>query len=716
MAKSHGDFSYTQDRELSWLRFNERVLEESRDPEVPLYERLKFVSIFTSNLDEFFMIRVGSLFDMALLKEEHVDNKTGLTPKEQLANIFKAVPPLCKQKDKSFSEIEERLRQHDIYNLHVKELENSEKKYIEKYFKNYILPILSPQVVDSHHPFPHLENKALYIAVMLKDKGGSTYGIIPVPASLPKVIFLPGSSVRYILTEQVILEHASQVFDMYDIADKAVISITRNADISPEDESFEIDDDFRQRMRKVLKKRARLAPVRMEIQGDVDTPLAEYFCERLGLRKEQVFRSKSPLNMGYVYSLQDKFPQTTLNRITYQPFEPQPSRSLNRAESVTSQVLRHDVLLFYPYEQMDPFLQLIRESANDPNVLSIKITIYRLASKAKLIEYLAQAAENNKDVTVLMELRARFDEESNINWSERLEEAGCQVIYGFEGFKVHSKICLITRRDKGNIQYITQVGTGNYNEKTAKLYTDLCLMTANQEIGTDAAVFFKNMAIANLDGSYNRLLVAPHSLKNALLDCIDEEIAKAKAGQPAKMILKMNSITERKLIDKLAEASQAGVQIQMIVRGICCIVPHVPGKTYNIDIISIVGRFLEHPRIYVFGAGEDPKIYIGSADMMTRNTDRRVEIACPVLDPNIKKRVLKIVDIMLRDNVKARVLQSDGRYRKKELAPGEPLVNSQEYFIATAREMAKKQPAPEPVKKKNHALGRFFRMLADKFE
>ncbi|WP_262397418.1 polyphosphate kinase 1 [Zongyangia hominis] len=716
MAKLHEDFSYTQDRELSWLRFNERVLEESRDPEVPLYERLKFVSIFTSNLDEFFMIRVGSLFDMALLKEEHIDNKTGLTPKEQLSNIFKAVPALCKQKDKSFAEIEERLRQHDISNLSIKELESSEKKYIEKYWKTYILPILSPQVVDSHHPFPHLENKALYIAVMLKDKGGETYGIIPVPTSLPKVIFLPGSSVRYVLTEQVVLEYAAQVFDMYDLTNKTIISITRNADISPEDDSFEVDDDFRLRMRKVLKKRARLAPVRMEIQGEADQKLIDYFCERLGLRKEQVFLSKSPLGMGYIFALQDKFPQTTLSRITYPPFEPQPSRSLNREESVTSQVLRHDILLFYPYEQMDPFLQLIRESASDPNVLSIKITIYRLASQAKLIEYLAQAAENNKDVTVLMELRARFDEENNINWSERLEEAGCQVIYGFEGFKVHSKICLITRRDKGDIQYITQVGTGNYNEKTAKLYTDLSLMTANQEIGNDAAIFFKNMAIANLEGSYRQLLVAPHAMKNVLLDCIDEEIVKAKAGQPAKIVLKMNSITERLLIDKLAEASQAGVEIHMIVRGICCIVPHVPEKTDNIDITSIVGRFLEHPRIYIFGAGDDPKIYIGSADMMTRNTDRRVEIACPVLSPQVKQRIFHILDVMLRDNVKARVLQSDGRYLKKQVAPGEALINSQEYFIAVAKEMAAKQPAPVPVKKKKRVLGRFFRMLAEKFE
>ncbi len=678
------DYSYTQERELSWLRFNERVMEEARDESVPLFERLKFAAIFTSNLDEFFMIRVGSIYDMTLVKQTHIDSKSGLTPEQQLAAIFQAVGPLYKQRDKLLQQLETRLRACNICSLTLPELDVKERKQCERYFRDYVLPILSPQVVDPLHPFPHLPSKSLNIAVELKRGGQSCFGLVPIPKSLPPYLRLSERGLRYVLTEHLVLSYVEKLFDQYQVVSRAVISVTRNADISPEDEDYDVNDDYRQHMRKVLKKRARLAPVRMEIQGEASEALVSSLCQRLELSREQVFRSKSPLALGYVYALEGQLPEESRAALCYPPFQPCFPAGLNRGEKILPQVLRRDVLLFYPFHSMDPFLKLVKEAANDPNVLSIKITIYRLASKAKLIEYLAAAAENGKDVTVLMELRARFDEQNNIQWAERLEEAGCTLLYGFEGVKVHSKICLITRKERGHIQQITQVGTGNYNEKTAKLYTDLSLMTANPAIGADAAAFFQNMSTANLDGDYRHLLVAPHSLKPRLMALIDGEIAKARAGQRAYIFLKCNSVTDRDLIDKLSQASQAGVDIVMNVRGICCLRPGVPGKTDRIQVFSIVGRFLEHPRIFVFGAGPDAKIYIGSADLMTRNTQRRVEIACPVLDEAVRRQVLHYVGVLCSDTVKARRMTTDGRYVPISDPDGSQ-VDAQAAFLEEAR-------------------------------
>ncbi|WP_082195432.1 polyphosphate kinase 1 [Bacillus testis] len=681
--KNKPDISYTQNRELSWLRFNERVLEEACDRSVPLYERMKFVSIFESNLDEFFMIRVGSLLDLSLMKGKHKDNKSGLTPSEQLKKIYKETVPLCKLKDKTFIEIEKEMKKHEISRLDTADLKGKDRTYIEQYFEDNVLPILSPQIIDYHHPFPHLANKTLNIAVMLQQGEETAFGIIPVPACLPKVVYLPGEGVRYILLEQLILEYTGKVFEKCDIVDKKVITVTRNADISPEDEVFDDDADYRHHMKKVLKKRRRLAAVRLEIQGACKEELLDYLCGMLKIKKEQVFISESPLCMGYVFSLQEKFSLTSLRQLSYPAFEPQPSPSLKKGESVLKHALKQDLLLHYPYEQMDHFLHLIKEAAHDPAVISIKITIYRLANKSKLVEYLTEAAENNKDVTVLMELRARFDEQNNIDWAEEFEEAGCNVLYGFEGFKVHSKICLITRMENNTYQYITQIGTGNYNEKTAKIYTDLSLITSNKEIGLDASSFFKNMAISNLDGQYRRLLVAPTSLKKGLTALIDQEMAKAKEGKPAKIIMKMNSLTDRQLINKLSEASCAGVDIRLIVRGICCLLPGIKNKTENIMVESIVGRFLEHSRIYCFGEGEDMDMYISSADIMTRNTEKRVEIACPILDGKVKQTIQSILEIMLNDNVKGRTLQSDGTYTKRPGADTQA-VDSQSIFMREA--------------------------------
>ncbi|BCJ95921.1 polyphosphate kinase [Anaerocolumna cellulosilytica] len=659
--------TFMQNREISWLRFNERVLEEAQDETVPFYERLKFVSIFTSNLDEFFMIRVGSLVDLGMM-DNTLDNKTGMSPKQQLDKIFEYTIPLCKKKDNIYQLVEQKLRQFDVFNLNIKELEKSERKYLDKYYHNEVSPILSPQVIDSRHPFPHLINKGLYIICEFAGEN-TKFGLISISQSLKPYVLIPGNQTRYILTEKIVLEHIAEIFGMYKIECGAIISVTRNADISPEDEIFEVDDDFRERMRKVLKKRARLSPVRLEVQGRLSKVLTNFLLERLCLTKEQIFFCEAPIVMGYVFDIVKELPDILQKQLCYPVFEPGYPAGLSRGESITNQCRRKDILLFYPYHQMEPFLHLLRESAQDSNVISIKITIYRLSKNSRIIDYLCTAAENNKEVTVLMELKARFDEKNNIEWAERLEEAGCTVIYGFEGYKVHSKICLITRRDRSKIQYITQIGTGNYNEKTAKLYTDLSLITANQDLGQEANEFFKNMSLGNLKGQYSNLFVAPHFFKDNLLALMDYEIEKAKRGEAALIIIKSNSLTDKEIMQKLSGASMAGVEVKLLIRGICCLLPNVPGKTDNITVYSIVGRFLEHSRIYCFGKDKEARIYISSADMMTRNTIRRVEIACPILDEDLRKCILHILNTMFSDNIKARILKSDGTYQKTDNCP-----------------------------------------------
>ena len=667
-----------ENRELSWLKFNQRVLEEAKDSSVPLLERMKFVSIFTSNLDEFFMIRVGSLYDMSLTDNSTIDSRSGMNPKEQLDAIFAAVAPLYKERDKTYSEIKKLLNPYGVCGLSIKELEQQEKKYVKKYFKDQILPILSPQIVDANHPFPHLLNKELYVIASLKQNGTSMIGIVPVPQFVSDILYLPGHDIRYIRMEKVIMEYLDVVFDKYEVSNKNYICVTRNADVSPDDEALEINDDFRLLMQETLHKRRRMAVVRMETAEPLDKELEKYFCDKFKITPAQIYRTKMPMKLDYIFSIMDKVPASLKRSLIDEPFTPQPSRYLTDGK-VIPQVKKKDILLSYPYESMDPFLRMIKEAAYDPTVLTIRITIYRLAKKARLVEYLCAAAENGKEVTVLIELRARFDEQNNIDWSERLEEAGCRVIYGFEGYKVHSKICLITYRNRNNIEYITQVGTGNYNEKTATMYTDVSLITADKGIGEDAAVFFKNMSIGNLNGSYQHIIVSPTSLKPKVLSLMDEEI---KKGTNGRIIMKMNSVTDVDFIQKVSEASNAGVKVDLIVRGICCILPGVKGYTENLRVTSIVGRYLEHPRIFLFGTGADQKIYIGSADMMTRNTEKRVEVACPVYDETIRKQLTHMLKIMLADNVKARELKSDGKYYMKE--KGTSKVNSQEYFMREA--------------------------------
>lgn len=670
--------NYSQNRELSWLKFNQRVLQEAQDITVPLLERMKFVAIFSSNLDEFFMIRVGSLFDMAHADAKAKDSRSGMTPDEQLEKIFEAVAPLCKERDKTYSDIQKQLHPYGVCGLSYKELEQQEKKYVKKYFKDQILPILSPQIVDANHPFPHLLNKEIYVTANLRDKDKTMQGIVPVPQFVSNILYLPGHDIRYIRMENIIVEHLNLVFPKYTVTDANYICVTRSADINPEDEALEVNDDFRHLMKKTLHKRRRMSVVRLEAAEKLTAETEKYFCDKFKIKPVQIFRTKMPMKLDYIFAISGNLPEPMKRSLTYPAFSPQSCARIQDG-NIMRQIKRKDLLLFYPYESMDPFLRLIKEAAYDPNVMTIKITIYRLAKKARLVEYLCAAAENGKEVTALIELRARFDEQNNIDWSERMEEAGCRVIYGFENYKVHSKICLITYRSRGEIQYITQIGTGNYNEKTAGMYTDLSLMTANPAIGHDASEFFKNMAISNLDGVYEHLIVSPTSLKQTVLRMMDDEIAKGSNGR---IIMKMNSVTDTDYIEKVSEASRAGVKIDLIVRGICCVLPGVPGYTDNLQVMSVVGRYLEHPRIFSFGTGDSQKIYIGSADMMTRNTEKRVEVACPILDADIKKQVNHYLKVMLSDNIKGRVLKSDGTYCRKELV--EPYVDSQAAFMEEA--------------------------------
>ncbi|MDY4080407.1 MAG: polyphosphate kinase 1 [Candidatus Metalachnospira sp.] len=666
------DLSYTQNRELSWLKFNQRVLEEATDPSVPLLERFKFLAIFSSNLDEFFMVRVGSLFDLSIMTPKERDNKSGKIPSEQLEDIFKAVKPLIEYRDIVYSAIMEELRGYGIADTTYDELTKSEKKFVENYYKLFIAPILSPQIIDISHPFPHLKNKALYTAVLLKKGQKELLGIIGVPETAEPIIRIEGTG-KYIRTEEVISSHIKDYFVGYKPVCHSVISVTRNADISMDEEKFDEDNyDFRSHMSALLKKRDRLAPVRLEIQGECN-PLSQHLANRLNLLENQIFYSNCPLKTGYVFSLAN-----FNKRLYYDSFTPQqPSFSDNKS-SIMAQIRKKDVLLFYPYHSMQPFLSLLKEAATNPNVLSIKITIYRLASSSAVAKYLCEAAENGKEVTALVELRARFDEKNNIEWAKQLEYSGCNVIYGLENFKCHSKVCLITMKTKNDFSYITQVGTGNYNEKTSAMYTDFSLMTADKAIAQDALAFFKNMLIGDLYGNYSELLVAPSSMKNSIIRLIEAEAAR---GSDGRIIIKANSITERTLIDKLAEASQKGVKINLIIRGICCIVPGIKGKTENITVTSIVGRFLEHSRIYLFGKGENSQIFISSADIMTRNQTRRVEIACPIYDHEIKNFLSDYLEKLMEDNVKSRILMPDGNYVKKVIKESSQIVDSQKWYI-----------------------------------
>ena len=679
MSKKNSEYEFMQNRELSWLRFNERVLHEAKDTSVPLLERFKYLSIFTSNLDEFFMIRVGSLYDLASIDNTAIDNKTGLSPSEQLDQIYDAVISLYQQRDDIYHQIIEELSTYGISALSMTDLNDTDRKIVKKHFKRNILPFLSPQIVDRHHPFPHLINKDIHIVAYLQGQKNKLLGIIPIPYSLPDVLFLPGNEIKYVYMEQIIVEYVESIFGMYEVLEKTYLCVTRNADITADDDLFDESVDFRLAMKKILSKRNRLSIVRLEVASNLSNEFEDLLFSKFEIKKEQRFVTKSPMKLDYVFSLVKKLPLSMRRALYYPDFESTLAQNASLNESIFKQIRKKDYLYHHPFESMDFFLNMIKEAATDPKVISIKMTIYRLARKAKLVEYLSMAAENGKEVTVIIELRARFDEQNNIDWSERLEEAGCRVIYGFDEYKVHSKVCLITYRYKNTVTYITQIGTGNYNESTVNQYTDLSLFTANQEIGHDAAEFFKNMSIGTLDGIYTHFLVAPSAFKPSILRLIEREMLKKENGR---IVMKLNSITDKDIILALSEASCAGAKIDLIVRGICCILPQVFGATDNITVTSIVGRFLEHSRIYRFGNDEDQLIFISSADLMTRNTERRIEVACPILDNDIKNKINHILDIALSDNTKARNMLSNGQYERINTVNDS--FDSQEYFMEEA--------------------------------
>lgn len=694
------DYLYIQNRELSWLRFNRRVLEEAEDKNVPLLERLKFISIFSDNLDEFFMIRVGSLFDISVIAPDEVDNKIGMTPAEQLNQIYRTVPGMIKQKKQIYTAVCAELSEKGVKDVAYAQLKPNEAKFIARYFNENILPVLSPQIVDSRHPKPHFQNKQLYIASLVRSKSNKkSVAFVPVPEMLPKIVMLPTEG-RFIRTENILLQWVPTLYGQYKQEEACVISVTRNADVSFDSEKFEDTEiDFRSQVKKLLKKRAGLAIVRLELGNTVSNAFKRELLKIIDVENHQLYTDTTPLNMKFVFELIGRLPEKLSKPLCYVPYAPKWPADLEMNTSVIEQIRQKDRLLFFPFDSVEPFIRLLNEAADRDDVVSVKITIYRLASSSRIVRALCRAAENGKEVVVLMELRARFDEENNIAWSKMLEEAGCKVIYGIENYKCHSKICLITLREKGKYRYITQVGTGNYNEKTNTMYTDLSIMTANEKIGADGTAFFRNMLIGNLEGEYAGLLVAPTGLKTALCRLIDEEIAKGADGY---ICIKVNSITERDIIDKLAEASQAGVDIHLIVRGICCIRPGIAGETEQISVTGIVGRFLEHARVYCFGKGTQAKLYISSADLMARNLRRRVEIACPVYDAEIKEMLLYILSVQLADTAKASYLRTDGTYIRKNVV-GLPLIDSQQEF------MDKTLHKTAPVVKRQKSTG--FRIL-----
>ena len=676
-------YDYIDNRELSWLKFNERVLEEADCESTPLLERLKFISIFTTNLDEFFMVRVGTLNDYMKFIPDYSDDKTGMSAKEQLLEIYKNSETLYRLRDYVFKKLDVSLRENNINFEKMSNLDENKIKKVEKYFKRNILPVLSPQIIDVWHPFPFIPNKKLHIAVHLENKKNKLIGIIPVPEGIDRIIVLDKEKNSYLLLEDIILYFAQDIFSMYKFIDSTVMCITRNADIDTDLEIYDDSTDYRQHMKKLIKNRSKLSPVRIEMQKKMNRDFNKYFMEKLNLKKEQFFISETPLDVTYCFTLENFLSENLKEKLTYTPFAPVQAV---KTESMIEEVFKKDVLLHFPFESMKPFLQLIKEASNNPNVKAIKMTLYRISKESKLAGYLINAAENGKEVTVLMELRARFDEENNIEWAQKLEEAGCRVIYGTDGFKVHSKICLITYKDEDKFKYITQIGTGNYNEKTAKIYTDLSFMTSDEEIGIDADKFFKNMAMGNLSGIYKKLWVAPVGFKRNIIASIEEEIKKCEEGQTGTVIIKCNSFTDKDIIKTLIRASEKGVQVTLIVRGICCLIPGVTGKTDNIKVISIVGRFLEHSRIYAFGSKEERKIYISSGDMMTRNTEHRVEISCPIVSEESKEKIEHILDVIMKDNVKARILQNDKKYIKLLSKEDEESINSQLTFMKEALE------------------------------
>lgn len=716
---AQGDVNFMQNRELSWLTFNQRVLDQGADPSVPLLARLNFISIFWSNLQEFFMVRVGSLTDLSYIEPPVRDSKTNMTPEEQLLAIYRRCHELYPLYESNYEELRLKLAAEGVSHLRPADLTDEQRDFLADYMRDNIEPFLSPQIINARHPFPHLENGKIYIIVRLdedlavenndakeadvkkkkkkkKEKGadGVVLGLIPLPHQCKRVIQVPGKGFEFVLLEHVIEMFAQDIFSMYNIKHVNVICVTRNADLDTTRMEDGADEDYRENMKHLLRQRTRLAPVRLECESPLSPVMEKLLLKRLSLQRHQVFETTVPLDLGYTWGLGDNVPEKKRLKLADPAFTPQWPSCLDRNRPIIDQVAEHETLLMYPYESMDPFVQLLKEASTDPSVISIKITLYRLARQSHLAEALIAAAENGKEVTALFELRARFDEANNIEWSQRFEEAGCNVIYGFEYYKVHSKICCITRQTADGVQHITQLGTGNYNEKTAKLYTDLSFITTDKGFGRDAVEFFRNMALENISDNYEYLQVAPLQIESRIIELLDQEMAKAREGKPCGVFLKTNSVTDTKIIRKIAEASQAGVPVTMLVRGICCLIPQVKGYTENVHVYSIVGKLLEHSRIYCFGADDDVKMYLSSADLMTRNMSKRVEIAWPIFNNDIRTRILDYIHTSLKDTAKLRELLPDGTYTPLGTCVGVCSENGDEYFdsqVFEIQEAARRQ-------------------------
>lgn len=682
MIKNLYKEGYTQNRELSWLRFDERCLNEARDPAVPLLERLKFVSIFSSNLDEFFSVRVGSLTDMKRMKEGSVDNKSGLTPEGQLKKIYQFANKLCDRREDVSRDLRKALRKEGIFDLSLEECTKEERTWLKKFFRTIVAPVLGAQIVDSRHPLPSLQSGVIYAAGVMKYNGADAFALVSVPSSLHRIVRLPGKkeTVRFVHMEDIVLDNMESIFKGAVVRDKFKFTVIRNADVDVDDDSFNETDDYRDRMMKMLKKRKKKDLVRVEISMHFTEQMKKAVSKYVKADDRMVYVCSMPLDRKYMFQIAEILPEELAARLSFEPYVPKLSTAFHYNQKLFPQIQRKDVLLTYPYESMDPFLLLVKEAAADPSVISIKITIYRLARKARLVDYLCLAAENGKEVDVLIELKARFDEQNNIDYSEKLMDAGCTVMYGFEDYKVHSKLCLITRMNNRQPQHVALISTGNFNENTARLYTDLAYLTARPGIVKDVLSFFQNMMVGKLDGHYRYLLVSPVSMKQSIIPLIERETAKKEKGR---ITCKLNSITDEDIIEKLHEASDAGVQVNLIVRGICCILPEVKGKTDNLYVRSIVGRYLEHSRIYQFGTGRDEKLYISSADFMTRNTERRVEVAVPISDPKIKEQLHAYIDLCMADNTKARRMDREGKYHY--IHDEKPEVSCQDVLMKTTK-------------------------------
>lgn len=679
VSMGENKYKHLINRDLSWLKFNERVLEEAEDPSTPLFERLNFVSIYHSNLSEFLMVRVGSLHDRLLLKKDEIDPRSGMTTTEQLRAINKEIRRLTPRKNRAMLEILNELEDYGIFYKPGKHLTKYEERFMQRYFERNVLPLLSPHILDKHHPFPFLQNNTVYIAVLLKSKNGNTQlGIIPASGYFERLLLLPSKYIKFTLIEDLIYHFAARVFPKHKVEARSIFSITRNADIDADEAFFDYDMSYRDIMEIIVKKRKKLEPVRLDITRNQSDDITKRLMKHLNLTSDEVFFNEMPTVLSFVSDLRDALTDKKFSPLFYPPLKPQPTGKIDGSAPIIPQIQEKDLLLSYPYQDMRTFVRLLEEAADRPDVVSIKITLYRVARNSKVIDALIRAAENGKEVITVVELRARFDEENNIDWSKRLQDAGASLIYGIEDYKVHSKLLLITmKKDDSDVQFITQIGTGNYNENTSKLYTDLSLITANEDIALNAQDVFKNLCMGSLVENSDILMVSPLTLKPAVLRGIDREILLAKAGAPAELVFKLNSLNDIDIIHKLIEASDAGVKIRMLIRGICCLNVEETGRTRNIKISSIVGRYLEHSRVYIFGTPDRQKVYISSADFMSRNTERRVEVAAPIIDNDLKQEIRELMELQLRDNVKARHQVGKGVYKKLPVVPGAPRIDSQ---------------------------------------